>query len=622
MLILLGLVFSLTNVKSAWALGTPAGTVITNQATASYNDANGNARPQATSNTVSVTVLAVAAVDVSPPTNTNSTQLGGTAYHAVDITNLGNDTDTLTVSFAELAQKGPDTWTLNVYSDVNRNGVFDSGTDTLIVSGSSTAVPANFDIKTIKADSTFKVIFGFTTPTIASMNDSLQERLTATTKPKSNGTATDSGDYTTIVQAADPKLTKDNDKGTNNVEPGEQITYQIVLSNDGNDTSYVTTLLDTLQTTLVTYTAGSMRMVDGGPPAGTVAAAYALAGPAKTDASDADSLENDGSVLVGNFGKMAPGDTITVYFRVTVKTSANSPATISNKAWTQWKNKNLVPQPPEPSPPKDNPLNEFNGIDLLTVRVELDSIGAPDSLSTNADPGDTVHYQLKLINTGNGDDTYTITYTSTSVPDTVLFYADADSNGIRDNATPISNTGTLAEGATFRFVAYLVIPPGTLDGAVDSTFVTGTSDEDGTKTDTVKLKTTVTAPSLAVQKYVNTSFVQNPASSDTSKQAAPNDTLYYTVVVTNNGTGSATTIGIDDPVSSHTTYIANSTRVQNGNPSSGTGTFINDGSNTTLSGVNVAVSFGSSTLSVDLASMSSTGGGTHVWTIRFKVKIN
>lgn len=622
LLFLFGLALSLTNVRPAWAIGTPAGTVITNQATASYKDANGNSRPNATSNTVSITVKAVAAVDVSPATNRLSTQLGGTAYHPVDITNQGNDTDTLTVSFSELAQLGADTWTLGVYSDVNRNGVFNSGTDTLIVSGSSTAVPANFAIKTMKADSTFKVVIAFTTPTVAVKNDSLQIRLTATTKPKSNGTATDSGDYTTVVQAADPKLSKDNNKGTNEVEPGEVITYQVVLSNDGNDTSYVTTLLDTLQTSLVTYVAGSMRMWNDAPPAGTVDAAYALAGT-KSDASDADSLENNASVLIGNFGRMAPNDTITVYFRVTVKTSANEAATISNKANVLWKNKNNVSQPPDESPPKNNTLNEYNDVDLQTVEIGGDTGGAPDSLSSNADPTDTIYYELKLINTGNGDDSFAITATHSTVIDTVLFFADADSNGVPDNGTPISGTGTLAEGGVFKFVACIAIPAGRTDGARDSSFVTGTSNEDGTQTDTVKLTTTVTAPSLSVIKRVNFAYVQNPAGSDTSGQAAPKDTLYYTIVVTNNGTGTASIIGIADPLNSNTTYIANSTTVQNGNPASGNGTAMTDNAAaTSIGGVNVDVDFASLTQTTNIASMSATGGSTATWTIRFKVKIN
>lgn len=501
MLFLLGLMFSLANVGSAWALGTHAGTVITNQATATYKDANGNNRDPAASNTVSITVKAVAAVDVSPATNRLSTQLGGTAYHPIDITNQGNDTDTLTISFSELAQRGADTWTLGVYSDVNRNGVFDTGTDTLIVSGTSASVPSNFDIKTMAADSTFKVIYAFTTPTVAVRDDSLQMRLTATTKVKSNGSATDSGDYTTIVQAADPKVAKGNNKtGGANVEPGDEITYQIILSNDGNDTSYANTLLDTLQTSLVNYVASSMRKWNDGPPAGTVDAAYAIAG-AKTDGTDSDSLQFSGGVLSGDFGKMAPGDSITVYFRVTVRTDANSPATISNKAWNQWKNKNLVSQPPVPSPPKDNPLLEVNGINLQTVRTGVDSVGAPDSLSTDANPTDVVKYQLRLVNTGNGEDSFTLSKTSTGLPDSVVFYADADSNGIADGG-PITTTGILAEGANFRFVAYVYIPVGASDGARDSTFVTGTSDEDGTKTDTVKLTTTVTAPVLSVIKRV------------------------------------------------------------------------------------------------------------------------
>ncbi|MDH3786268.1 MAG: hypothetical protein OEV00_13195, partial [Acidobacteriota bacterium] len=74
----------------SFAAGTPAGTVISNTATADYEDANANAL-QAISNTVTTTVNQVSAVDISPPTGSLNADPGDLVCYAHTVSNNGND---------------------------------------------------------------------------------------------------------------------------------------------------------------------------------------------------------------------------------------------------------------------------------------------------------------------------------------------------------------------------------------------------------------------------------------------------------------------------------------------------------------------------------------------------
>ena len=80
--------------SGALAAGTPAGTVISNQAYVDYNDANGNPLTRVFSNTVTTTVTQVAGVDIAPDTATKLAAQGTTVAFPATITNTGNGSDT------------------------------------------------------------------------------------------------------------------------------------------------------------------------------------------------------------------------------------------------------------------------------------------------------------------------------------------------------------------------------------------------------------------------------------------------------------------------------------------------------------------------------------------------
>ena len=98
----IALVATLATAQSAGAQATPEGTVITNTATASYTDANGNTYSNATAS-VSVTVGFVAGVGVVSPVSVSPASPSSANQLNFTITNAGNGTDQVSVAVSTAA---------------------------------------------------------------------------------------------------------------------------------------------------------------------------------------------------------------------------------------------------------------------------------------------------------------------------------------------------------------------------------------------------------------------------------------------------------------------------------------------------------------------------------------
>ena len=98
----IALVTTLTSAQSAGAQATPEGTVITNTASASYTDANGNTYANATAS-VSVTVGFVAGVGVASPATVSPASPSAGNSLSFTITNAGNGTDQVSVAVSTAA---------------------------------------------------------------------------------------------------------------------------------------------------------------------------------------------------------------------------------------------------------------------------------------------------------------------------------------------------------------------------------------------------------------------------------------------------------------------------------------------------------------------------------------
>ena len=128
----------------AAAVGTPAGTAITNQATVTYTDASAN-NFSATSNTTTVTVLPVYSVAVTAPAD-QSVPSNTAAYYAYTLTNTGNASNTFNLS----ALSAPPGWGVVLYADdgagggIANDGVHQAGETTVVASTGALAADATY----------------------------------------------------------------------------------------------------------------------------------------------------------------------------------------------------------------------------------------------------------------------------------------------------------------------------------------------------------------------------------------------------------------------------------------------------------------------------------------------
>jgi hypothetical protein len=136
LLIALAIAFALSTSATAQ---TPADTVISNQASASYTD--GTNTYNTVSNTVTVTVSKVSGLAITPDAGSNPTVLAGQTgvIYNFTVTNTGNFSDQVhflaSGASASLSGSSPATIT-NVVIDINNDGAIDGG-DTLLTGGAA-----------------------------------------------------------------------------------------------------------------------------------------------------------------------------------------------------------------------------------------------------------------------------------------------------------------------------------------------------------------------------------------------------------------------------------------------------------------------------------------------------
>jgi uncharacterized repeat protein (TIGR01451 family) len=174
------------------------------------------------------------------------------------------------------------------------------------------------------------------------------------------------------------------------------------------------------------------------------------------------------------------------------------------------------------------------------------------NLSKTVTAGSQVSYPLTLTNTGNGTDSYNLTQTQTGAFafTSLIFYADANGDGVADNTIPITVTTALTPGGVFRFVAVGNVPTTATSGQVDTMLVAAASILTPATTAVVTDITTVTANAVI---NVNKSM---SAISGASPSAGYTVTLNYS----NTGNTAATAVSLVDVLPAGMVYVANSGR--------------------------------------------------------------
>ena len=592
----------------ARATGTPAGTVISNQAYADYKDANGNAMTRIYSNTVTTTVSQVASVAIVPPTASQSAKNGDVIDYLVQLFNSGNAADTQTFSYASTG------WTptaVQMYYDVNNNHVWDAG-DLLMTQTApntyKTTVP-------VPADDDYDVIMRVTVPDSTAAPNGSTDVITITTTSDFDNAKTATGTYTTTVLAAVITSVKTHTPtGTpTRLKPGEIITYTVTLTNSGSIDGTSAVVTDPLPTGL-TYVPGSIKVSING-------ASYA----ARTDLADNDGIKYDSgthSVIAPDGATLlniAAGTSWAVQFQASVDAAVPSDTPLTNQATIAY----------------------TSGTSSITVQTNGDTFfvtaaAAIDLASTatgkSGNPGDQVVYPFTVTNHGNADDKVNLATSSTQGWTWVL-WVDSNGDGIPGNdgdylLTDTNGDGKLdtntltLNGGSIKLLAVATVPVGAANGATDTVTITGTSVSDVTKTDTQAFTTTVTAPILTVTKGLTAVQAPNGGSicipvnttNGSPCVVVPGSTLTYTVTIVNGGAGNATNVVITDIAPNYTTYKPGTIKT---GATTGTLTARTDAAD----GDGAEFSSGSNSIVVPDGS-ALTLGPTGTWVLQFQVTVN
>lgn len=189
---------------------------------------------------------------------------------------------------------------------------------------------------------------------------------------------------------------------------------------------------------------------------------------------------------------------------------------------------------------------------VVTIVQQLASLSLTANGAKQASIGGVVAYPHTLTNTGNGNDTFTLStsnsggFTFTSP----LIYADTNADGVADNLTPITSTGELAPGAVFNFVVVGAVPLTATAGSTNSLVVRGTSVFSAGVTTTNTDTTTISGNAVInVTKAI-----------DLIAGTAGSGPRTFTLIYTNSGNATATNLTLTDVIPSGMTYVAGSAR--------------------------------------------------------------
>jgi trimeric autotransporter adhesin len=193
----------------------------------------------------------------------------------------------------------------------------------------------------------------------------------------------------------------------------------------------------------------------------------------------------------------------------------------------------------------------------ITIVQQVASFTLTADGSRFAAPGGQVYYPHTVLNTGNGTDTFNLSVANNASGDnfdlaSLALYADANGDGLPDNATPIASTGPLASGASFRFVAMGIIPATETAGSVAIITVTASG--------------TATATPAPAQINTDTTTVTANAVVNVTKalsaNSGPPGSGPYTVTLTYNNVGNstATNLTLADLLPAGMSYVPASAR--------------------------------------------------------------
>lgn len=483
-LLLVGLLLWLTTLPMAAM--PPAGSVIGNQATATYTDASGQTKT-ATSNLVETVVLQVGSFTLVQD-NTKFAAIGNTVYMPHTLTNTGNGSDFFTLRLEDVTAPDTDFATnIAIYLDANGDGLPD--TTTPLVSGLNT----NFNTPGLPAGGTYSFVVSMTVPAGASGTDSILVKATAGTPTLYAISERTNTDTLTVTVGAAFQVNKSISATEGPV--GQTLTYTLTYKNNGAATANLA-LRDVIgsgATAGFSYVAGSAVWSAGNTP---LTDAYTVGQPDATvggmEIHYQASTVGGVTTINATITNIGPNVTGTITFQVNVLSTATvGTGTTTNTAYYGYdddanptNNDTIVTEPTNPSAYSvlasySVVLNDGTNVAGVPTDGSNARPGAGDTDSPNnadlsyivsASPGQTISFTNVVWNTGNTSDTFNVTATGMAggggygtwpTGTTFQLYKSDGATPLMDtNGDGIADTGILAKGTSYQVILKVTLPAG------------------------------------------------------------------------------------------------------------------------------------------------------------------
>lgn len=450
---------------SVWALveaAPPAGTIIKNQASASYTDSTGVVRI-ATSNVVETTIQQVAAMQLDQNQN-KPAAAGQQIFFSHTVTNNGNGADSFVV-VASNDNTGDDfdLGNLQIYNDTNQDGQPDTYSPVAVS-------------PLLASQQSWHFVVAGNVPASITASQMSAVTVTATSQMTVSVTATNS-DTVTVTDAAVIEVTK-NLSSTTGSSPFGPFTVTLSYRNTGSAAATDVTLIDALPAGMV-YVAGSARWNETGTTVLTDANPADPQGSGETlqycayDVScigiaeaNYDTDSDSSNQVTAIVSSVAPGDLGQVTFEVQIATDLPV-GNLLNTAEFEYSSTVAV------SPRYDSNTVTFQVLHTTDVVLNGSATVATEgtaepSVIAAAPQGVPVSFVNYVWNTGNGSDTFDISLDSIAAtfPAGSLFrvlQSDGMTPLIDSSGNGIPDTGPLAADAFYKVVVQ-VIPPSDVEG--------------------------------------------------------------------------------------------------------------------------------------------------------------
>lgn len=452
--------------SSAFAIGTPAGTLIDNTAVLDLND--GTTTTSITSTAVRVNVTQIYNVSITPngtitaPGQTVTVQPGNTGFLTYTVTNTGNGTDT--INLASAIMNGQTGTVTGIYLDNPTTGTvgsYDAG-DTLVT-----------NLASVPADDTRTVFVRYTTPTGTTGGaaaDALHLlNITGTSNGDSTKSDSDNVGAIKIGRLADLSLTGTLSK---TVPAGGSVTFTDILTNTGNTTLTAAEITGTVGrvtvngATSITDTFGVSYTVTGGQ-GGTAtntnleAALNAAIGTglvAGNALTITVTVTPDATTGVNSGAKDGDKLTLTLETYADFAGAANSSALQNNAA--QGDTQGIITNVTTVQRGVGSVLKK---VALCTTATNCPTYAAAGTTAISAKPGDYVVYYLNATNTGTGK-LFSVKLKDALPPNFVATTLGGATNMTGGTlkystngttwTTDVTTLGTITGGTTTLYVAY------------------------------------------------------------------------------------------------------------------------------------------------------------------------